>query len=439
MRIWLPDLEHAASDILCGGGDIGAPVVQRGTLASFRAGDDEYINAHVWGFDESRISAMDILERAIRFGERVDRAIEEMRLPVASTPQGIASAIVRDAVREANARTDWMCDDAIHLFRRLRSAYLGGHTGVIRTWHEGMVSKIDRNSSYPAEIARGVPALYRPGNPSDGIHPDGIYCATVDVPDSILPPLQRRTYPSGLIVTPTGQFSGIWCGCEILDAVENDGVKILQVHQCWIPSAEIQFPRIPELFQLRGKFAWLKKVLNSMAGMLGKREFTTTYRIGEIPQGWHALTRDGLEIAWRDVWGISRNAQPGGAAIINARARVALKKIMREIGHERVLYVDTDSVAFAGDVPQSIQISGELGGWKLERVADRYSCHALRRIRWNGDASPPDIQAGEMIGGRILCGRWTIPGTIDELHSRTKNMPARPRIEHPLERYMPGE
>ena len=439
MRIWLSDIEPIAVDLMESGADVRTPIVQRGNLVSLVSGDDEYVDARAWGFESSRISAMDESERALRFGERVDVSIRELGLPNASTPQGVAAAIVRDAVRAADARRDWMTDDAIHTFRRLRTAYLGGYTGVIRTYHCGIIRKIDRNSSYPAEIYRGVPCKYSVGNPMDGIHPDGIYCATVNVPDMIIPPLQRRTYPSGLLVTPTGRFSGIWPGVELLDAVENDGVQVVQIHQCWIPNGYIQFPRIPELFQLRGKYPWLKRILNSMAGMLGKREFSTVYRVGDVPRGWHAMMFGDVEIAWRAVWGISRNAQPGGAAVVNARARVALKKIMREIGHERVLYVDTDSVAFEGDMPSSIVISGELGGWKLERVAEAYSCWSLRRIRWDSHDSPQDAPSGEMLGGRILCGRWTIPGTIDELQARTCKLPARPRIEIPTEHSVPGE
>jgi hypothetical protein len=165
--------------------------------------------------------------------------------------------------------------------------------------------------------------------------------------------------------------------------------------------------------------AWAKTAVNSLAGMLGKREWIPVFKVGEIPSGWCAVDcgLGGVDIGMTEIFQRSRFSQPGTAAHVTASCRIDLHKVAMTIGDQWVHYLDTDAVAFDYSRLPAVEhlLGTEVGQYKLEKVAGTYACDALRKIRWDHSCRPTDLPSGKYLCGRLVAGTYTIPAPIREL------------------------
>lgn len=402
-----------------GAGDIRDPHVSRGHVVAVTVGGVRIVQAGAWGWTGGTLPVRDVQAALERWAEGLWRSVDAAGVPPADTPPGVALAILRQAIDAAGAR---LPVSAHHARRSLRAAYRGGYVGIPYAHHHGAVIHVDRNSAYPAQIRQGIPAGYVPDSGSD-IRPDGIYRATVWIPELWLPPLTVRL-PGGATGAPVGTVTGVFVGCELLFALEL-GAKIEKIYNSWAPTKKIELEGpIDTLYRVRkGAYGrWAKIVLNSLAGLMGRREFVRIYKIGEIPRGWRAASLEGLggiDIAYREVWAPSQYSQPGGAAWVTASARVELLRLAYKMGPENILYLDTDALIVVDNQTTRAEVEKmvgeEMGAWKIEHQAVGYSCRALRQIRFGDPSPPPTYPSGALLCGRLSVGSGSVPATIDEL------------------------
>ena len=311
-------------------------------------------------------------------------------------------------------------DDSIYDWRWTRSAYKGGLSCIIQTWYDDGVVKIDRNSAYPYRMLRPLPAAFT--HRSRDIYPDGLYRVRVIIPDMIVPFLQVRTCDRA-IAYPIGTVTDTWTGAELLYA-ESQGIVIDRVFSGRRPTRTLDLCGLIErLLEARREIpapfnSWVKVATNSLAGLLGKREYISIYKIGKIPRGWQAVPTVNMcvDIGTREVFSMSKYSLPGTAAHITADTRIDLHRKASQVGFENCFYFDTDALAFASRAFDRVtDIGSAPGQWKVEKIAATYACDALRRIRWDHTCAPTLIDSGRFLCGRIVAGTWTVPATIREL------------------------
>lgn len=406
--------------------------VGRGTLLCYTEGEKKQgtrvIQASSWGWKSGDIKdAGSVEDEAELFCLTSESYAKDLgyfndRGDVPETPQGIASMMLKQYLK-ANG-IPGHTEESVHDWRAIRAAYRGGYSAVIRTWADVPVTKIDMNSAYPAEMLNPLPAVFVESESSLDFGPLSLVRATVEAPDMILPVLPSRTW-TGSVAYPTGYRTDTWTGEELIYAVSR-GYKIMEVLQVWNPTREIDLSEIIlGLLKARKEIPapynkWAKIAVNSIAGMLGKREYTPIYKIGEIPPGWKAAAQEqtgGIDIGTRDLFTVSPYSHPGTAAFVTARTRIQLLEVCRIIGESDCYYIDTDSIAFAAWRLKSIEhlIGGNAGQWKLEHLAaEGYSCENLRKIKWDR-IELPENNSGRYLCGRITAGTWTVPQTIRDL------------------------
>jgi hypothetical protein len=401
---------------------IGAP----GLVAYTREDGVTPVLASAWGYRVGCLGAratgdgaceLDAEEEAQFFGAMVEAQLAERGLPLASSPQGMAFELLKHEIimQGCENRED------LHDWRWARQAYKGGLSNVLRTWYDLPVCKIDRNSAYPHRMLRPLPARF--GRWTTDLEPAGLYRAQVQIPDMAIPILQVHTW-SGSTAYPVGRLTGTWTGAELLYA-ESLGVRVERLFAGRLPEVQLDLSGVVQrLLDARREIekpynAWCKLAVNSMAGLLGKREWMPVYRIGEIPSGWRAVDcgLGGIDIGMTEIFQRSRFSQPGTAAHVTADTRIDLHRVALDIGPEHCLYLDTDAVAFAYDRFPAVEnlIGAAVGEWKIEKIAETYACDALRAIKWDHSCAPPDGPGGSYFCGRLRAGTWTVPATIREL------------------------
>jgi DNA polymerase family B len=276
----------------------------------------------------------------------------------------------------------------MNAWSRARLGYLGGRVEVFRRLSARGFT-CDVNSMYPWAIAT-IPlpvdylglfyggkagSLYNQGLP-------GIYCATVTVPESFIPPLPVRCKTG--IAYPTGTFSGTWPANELLYA-ETRGVKLERFHYGVVFRAErIIFDSwVDRLFterMKRGKASregtWIKWVCNSVTGKLGSKSEKRSVKVWPDIRALKACAcRQGAQCrcgAYRPLdaggrmWeSVQPTRKPEAcahvewAAYLTGAARVKLAKQLIA-GPDDAVYCDTDSCY--SEQPRS-GLGGELGEW----------------------------------------------------------------------------
>lgn len=422
---WVHDIGSALAADVAAGVDVCRPKVGRGGLIAYvrrTKPETHVVLAQHWGYRPGAVRN-EICDDAVAhdeavqlYGGTIESYLRDHGCPVRSTPSAVAFELLRQSITmQGLAHTD-----DLHDWRWQRDIYKGGLSCVIRTYLDAQVVKIDRNSAYPYRMLRPLPARFT--RHSTDIKPDGLYRARVWIPDMVVPPLQSRTW-TGSIAYPVGRLTDAWTGAELLYA-ESLGVRIDRVFSGREPTAWLDISDVVQRFLTARAGVpppyngWCKVACNSLAGLLGKREFIPIFKIGEIPSGWDAVVCGNLsvDIGTREILQLSKFSLVGSAAHVTADTRIDLHKKVMEVGPENVLYLDTDAVVFdARAWPLATDIGHEVGQWKVEKQASSYACDALRRIRWDHTCEPTALPAGSYLCGRLVAGTWTVPGTIREL------------------------
>lgn len=250
-----------------------------------------------------------------------------------------------------------------------REAYYGGLVFLTDTNIHRNARSYDINSSYPYQMmTHGVPygdatetTFFNSGKP-------GIYDVTVKTPGDLIVPILPRRDKQGILWN-RGTFRTCVTSHELEFALAN-GYRLLEIHRGLVWS-EIIFP-FTEFISLcmsirfEHKGTALEEVAKLMQNSLygkfaSKKERRKFY--GTEPQ---AETRQ----PWGDFW-TATEAQddmltmPAWAAFITAHARLHLLRTVYEVGPEKALYGDTDSITLREGI--FLPESREYGGWKCDK------------------------------------------------------------------------
>lgn len=253
-------------------------------------------------------------------------------------------------------------------------AYHGGRTQAFAVGTFRDVRVIDAASMFPwAMTADDLPlpwGLYRHARPGDDLQPHAIYRARV-TSDLALPVLPVRTDHG--TTYPNGTWVAWYVGEELIAFRRHGGrVRVLEGYifgeRCRPFDAYVR-----KLFALkqraRGPQRLLyKTLLNGLYGKFGQQG----KRVRAVPID-RLLTMEHPPFDWRPWNGLAIFSEDGTPppwsnhvwpAFITARARIRLADTARRIMERggRVLYCDTDSVTFQGNVrfPKSARRVGDM-------------------------------------------------------------------------------
>lgn len=253
-----------------------------------------------------------------------------------------------------------------------RGGYYGGRCEVGRLFAP-RIERYDRVSAYPHAMTLELPIGEI--DLSTDISPAGIYRAEVYVPESPLPPLPVRL--SERVVYPHGIFSGIWTGLELIYA-ESRGVKIRRVMEgmVWREYSPILRPWIGKIWARRARAiargnkaesTLFKLLANSLSGRFALSPQMDIVKFSPVQpdDDWAPVGRS--DFVWakrggRIDYGGSRHVQM--AAVITARARIALHHAIMDVGPDSWIYSDTDSVISTKGMARGV--GEDLGAWKYE-------------------------------------------------------------------------
>lgn len=300
-------------------------------------------------------------------------------------------------------------------YRTLRRGYYGGRTEVFRTQGD-RGHRYDIHSSYPAALARTpLPvgeSFYVRGEVATRAFlkgADGVYDATVCVPDCDVPPLPHRR-PDRLYY-PTGTFRGFWTGLTLRNAIDA-GARVRTIHRghAWKKSAPLLAPFAERVWALRDAAptkewkTWVKFLANSCTGKFaqsperGDVVFLPSEHPGSPPYmpPRHRPVRD-VEtgtIATRYAVGVSPCAHVVYAAHLTSEAHAELHRELRTAVEP--WYTDTDSV-YSRDV-LTRRIGPALGEWGYEGEARDWHAQAPKLYRYRDEHDTWHVRGKGMPG-----------------------------------------
>jgi hypothetical protein len=278
----------------------------------------------------------------------------------------------------------------------LRLSYYGGRVQINAPLSvpESNVTTFDINSSYPAQMRKGVPKgkahstlKFHDGKP-------GFYLAEIIVPhDLLLPPIPLKT-KTGLAF-PTGVFE-TYCSSIELERIKALGGSFKVIEGLYFPEG-LTFPFndfIDLCEKTRASYKGtptetvIKLIQNSVYGKFGTKTEGRQVIISFDncpPDGYECSIDDdtGFEIPYLFFKEEPRDAEymlPHWAAWITANARLTLDNGIETAGRENVRYVDTDSLhvtpAGAARMIEAHDLIGKVyGQYKLESVAVEEAYH----------------------------------------------------------------
>lgn len=308
-----------------------------------------------------------------------------------------------------------------------RSGYFGGRVSVGRR-RADRIQCADINSAYPAALAgvrvpTGTPVWYDDASGPYKRGLEGIYGATVDVPDMFCPPLPVRSADGSRLGYPTGTIRGRWTGIELRHA-EEVGCRV-RIHRGLVwPSSDVLFDDlVADVWDARDEVIkgnpegkkhpraeWVKTFINSLTGKFAMDPEGESFACGdhserawcrakhpvkhdpsrtECPRDrccehlcaktcgrWSVYGHPDLRLFSYPYWRISDCAHVHYAAYLTAATRIKLHKEM----HEDFVYSDTDSVKSLDHMPHDV--GAELGQWEDEGEGTQWECIAPKTYRY---------------------------------------------------------
>jgi hypothetical protein len=210
-------------------------------------------------------------------------------------------------------------------------------------------------------------------------------CCIENISDEIgIIPIRQKfeTNESTWYIKPGQKAIGTWTNIELQKALQT-GHKIhaIEFSVLW---EEIENPYkiiTPRLFELRNKSGnifdkyFYKQMINGALGKLAQTRSTQEMTIDSISKGkeyfdkgyqaLHAIKTNYMYINKKVRQKIKKFYAPIIPTIVNATARVYMYDFYKAIGHENLIYTDTDSCIFKGKMPEMIKISDKLGEFKI--------------------------------------------------------------------------
>jgi len=288
------------------------------------------------------------------------------------------------------------------VYEMARAGYKGGLCAVGRM-EADTVYRYDRKSAYPASLMLPVPTgpfrgmygkdagrMFEKGKP-------GIYHATVDVPDSLVPPLPIST--RGRLIFPWGCVQGAWTHLEIQYALTKGArIKSIDGGVVWAKESAVLSAYAGKCFELRDTLpewnrkslgTWLKFLANSLTGKLGQAPETRVVAIGDHAHDFKYRAVGISEHVWStDVWRIPECGHVQMAATLTARARIELCEQIDHAG-QAWCYSDTDSCF--SERPLTRGIGEALGDWAFEGEGHDWQCAAPKVYTYNDPKKARDV------------------------------------------------
>lgn len=347
-----------------------------------------------------------------------------------------------------------------------RSGYFGGRVTVGRT-RAPRIRCADINSAYPASLCRtavptGTPAWHDDSRTAYSKGLEGIFGATVEVPESFCPPLPLRSKDGARLGYPTGTLKGRWTGLELRHA-EEAGCRV-RVHRGLVwPRREVLFDSFvlsvwgarAEVINEHGKdhprATWIKLFANSLTGKFAQDPEGESFACGDhgerawcrakhpvkhdpsktpCPRDrccehlcaktcgrWSVFGHPDLRLFSYPYWRISDCAHVHYAAYLTASTRVQLHREMRD----DFVYSDTDSVKHLDHMPSDV--GPELGQWENEGDGRDWHCLAPKTYKYFSEKKQKDIAKAKGIPfaakhwGKLLAGEGVPLGGVHSIKS----------------------
>lgn len=255
----------------------------------------------------------------------------------------------------------------------LRQAYIASRVEVFRKQGEELW-QYDINSSFPYSMTRPAPGNLRmvttrvPPGENEMFFAD----ATIEVPDTHIPPLPYRT--AGKVYFPTGTWRSWFSGVDFREA-EKHG-RIVKVHQAWIYEPRLDMAGyVEDIYERRrvaaeGSFEKevYKLLMNSLYGKFGEQTEKTSMIVN--PRSRKILDQPGAAEIMPGVIMITEERDIAHehvpfAAHITANSRRLISDYLRY--SKDPFYADTDCIVTED---ATLPTSDRLGALKLEaRIA----------------------------------------------------------------------
>lgn len=267
-------------------------------------------------------------------------------------------------------------------------AYYGGRNEVFILKNiKGDIRAIDRNSSYPAEMAfRDYPesSTMRPSKIDNAKFGYGLF--TIKVPEDVkYPALPFRHETKGLIF-PTGEFTGWFIYDEVRKAIEQGATIVKELdgfgtnHACR-PFADFILDMYSKREEANSAFEKLyyKQFMNSLSGKFCQHLPVSIFQ-KNIPSIKELKNKDisRKQMGFYEIKDMEDKPSPHSNYIwgiyITAYARLRLLEAIEAVekaGHD-VIYCDTDSVFYLKKTNRKtgIEYGTYLGKWKEEKYVN---------------------------------------------------------------------
>lgn len=278
------------------------------------------------------------------------------------------------------------CSDE-RFFNGMAKYYFGGRVECFRT---GMINEpfrmLDINSAYPYAMMHKHPiSTAICGDDGDGdIEPQSFYIVEC-VSRGALP---YKEHGKGELLFPHDDVVRQYrcSGWELLAAVETGTVEKLKIKRRVYFEEHTDFVRYIDYFYEMKKsskkeskeYIFAKLFMNSLYGKFGANP--QNYENCEIMPVKHkeAAEVDGYQFGGMlGPWAVMKSPlDPGQERYYNAATAASITGFVRAYLWRHIcavrraggspIYCDTDSLAFAGDVPADFRLDKELGGWSVE-------------------------------------------------------------------------
>lgn len=346
---------------------------------------------------------VEIVARAVKAMYRLAASFGIERLP--NTLGGLATKIYKTISGGELIYDDFCCGCD-------RPPYLyGGRVELFRDKVRGQIKYTDINSLYPAVMREWFPdEISKVSGDTRRLHKWGISKITIRVPNGMyITPLPVRREDDS-IYYPTGTIHGWYCNIEIQNAIDF-GCELVKIHEQYASEESVQpYKGYVEMFydkRLKSDNAadklMLKLLMNNLYGQL-----CVSGEIGRWCYQNDTNVQNGTKLIGRKI--LSKHKVPlpehcnyVHGAHITAYARIRLFKYMMLVKPENLIYCDTDSIIFVGDIP--FDISNKLGEMKLESEAGFAATFAPKMYQFGNEFKAKGVkreQAEEFIKERCV-------------------------------------